>query len=59
LNPHAAIAEVLLGLLGPQPKACPVTGHNRVRGVGDRHDIAAFEQAIEGFVDLLGRIRPR
>ncbi len=56
LNAHPALVEIFRCRLGRQPEACPIAGRG-VRGracARRRNHIAAVDQPLQGFLDLVG-----
>ncbi len=58
LNAHPTISEILLRDPRRQAEARPVAGHGAGGSGRCRNDIAAFDQPLEGFFDLVGRKLP-
>ena len=58
LNAHATFLEILLRGLRRQAKARPIGGHGAGGRARCRDDIAAVDQPLESFVDLVGRKIP-
>ena len=54
-NAHPTISEILLRDSRRQAKARPVAGHGAGGSGRCRDDIAALNQPLEGFLDLVGR----
>ena len=57
-NAHTTIREILLGDSRRQAEARPIAGHGAGGSARCRDDIAALDQPLEGFLDLVGRKIP-
>ena len=58
LNPNPATCEILLRGSGRQAKACPIAGHGAAGVVRCGNDVAALDQPLQGFGNLVGRKIP-